>query len=94
MASRSLGLCERLGLAFLETLVTFLNCEIETSRLVFKKHLKRDGNFARPMIFEGPFSTHFWLLLLGNCCGGHGDCSVISLVVIFFAELSTTGIKW
>lgn len=72
----------------------FLNCEIETSRHMFKKHLKLDVNFARPMIFEGPFSTHFWLHLLGDCCGGHGDCSVISLVVIFFAELSTTGIKW
>ena len=59
----------------------------ETSMQVFKKHLKLDENFARPMIFEGPFSSHFLLLLLG-------DNSVISLVVIFFAELSTTGIKW
>ena len=57
----------------------------ETSMQVFKKHLKLDENFARPMIFEGPFSILFLLL---------GDNSVISLVVIFFAELSTTGIKW
>ena len=53
-------LCGKTRLAFFETLVTFLNCEIETSMQVFKKHrLKVDENFARPMIFEGPFSTHF-----------------------------------
>jgi len=50
-----------------------------------------DENFARPTIFEGLFTTHCFTLFARAVMV---IVSVISLVVVFFTELSTTGTKW